>query len=179
MPHTSANIVMRSWAELLRRYHRHTAMNDIIYRALTSAHMPARLEPSGVMARDLMAFLLSHGNLGSFLCGMLTPSHLHIEVWRFMLLVLLQLGQRKNTQICYTAIEFVSVVVETSGVFRPQTLSSVKELGKRLRCQTGEDKFTYLFQRLSIAVRGNAILSWGLTAVDTFNLPFDIYLLSL
>ena len=35
--------------------------------------------------------------------------------------------------------EFVHVAMETSGVFRPQTLSFVKELGKRLRYQNGEE----------------------------------------
>ena len=47
---------------------------------------------------------------------------------------------------------FGSVAVETSGVFVPQTLSFVKELGKWLEYQTGDRKSTkYLIQFLSIA----------------------------
>ena len=53
--------------------------------------------------------------------------------------------------------------VETSGVLGPQTLSFVKELGKRLKNQTGEVKSAcYLMQRLSMAVqRGNGISVLG------------------
>ena len=54
---------------------------------------------------------------------------------------------------------FTPVTVETSGVFGPKTMSFVKEVGKRLRSQSGERKETsYLIQRLSMAVqRGNAV----------------------
>ena len=35
------------WSE--GRYHRHAAINDIVHRSLTSAKIPARLEPSGLL----------------------------------------------------------------------------------------------------------------------------------
>ena len=59
--------------------------------------------------------------------------------------------------------EFRPVAMETSGVFGVHTLGFVKELGRRLRHQTGEVKSaTYLIQRLSIAVqRGNALAVLG------------------
>ena len=59
--------------------------------------------------------------------------------------------------------EFAPIAVESSGVFGPQSLTFVKELGRRLRYQTGEEKAgTYLIQRLSIAVQqGNAISILG------------------
>ena len=59
--------------------------------------------------------------------------------------------------------EFAPIAVETSGVFGPQTLAFVKELGRRLGSHTGEEKAsTYLIQRMSIAVqRGNAISFLG------------------
>ena len=55
--------------------------------------------------------------------------------------------------------EFAPIAVEFSGVFGPQSLTFVKELGRRLRYQTGEEKAgTNLIQRLSFAVQqGNAI----------------------
>ena len=58
---------------------------------------------------------------------------------------------------------FVPVAVETSGVFGPRTLSFVRDLGRRLRRQTGEVRSTaYLIQRLSVAVQqGNAISVLG------------------
>ena len=34
------------------RHHRHSAVNDIIYRALVAAHVPSRLEPSGLYRSD-------------------------------------------------------------------------------------------------------------------------------
>ena len=49
--------------------------------------------------------------------------------------------------------EFIPVRVESSGVFGPQTLLFVKELGRKLRHQTGEERLVaYLVQPLSIAV---------------------------
>ena len=38
------------WSE--GRHHRHAEMNAIIHRALTSAGVPARLEPSGLLCSD-------------------------------------------------------------------------------------------------------------------------------
>ena len=59
--------------------------------------------------------------------------------------------------------EFAPIAVEISGVFGPQTLAFVKELGRRLGSHTGEEKAsTYLIQRMSIAVqRGNTISILG------------------
>ena len=34
------------------RHHRHAALNDIIHKALTAAHVPSRLEPTGVFRSD-------------------------------------------------------------------------------------------------------------------------------
>ena len=55
--------------------------------------------------------------------------------------------------------QFVPVAVETMGAMGPRTLLFLKELGKRMRAQTGEARLAdYLLQRLSAAVqRGNAI----------------------
>ena len=38
------------WSE--GRHHRHAAMNDIVHRALASAKVPSRLEPSGLYHAD-------------------------------------------------------------------------------------------------------------------------------
>ena len=63
----------------------------------------------------------------------------------------------------YCTHVFVPVAVESSGVFGPKSLSFVRELGRRLRDQSGEEKSsTYLIQRLSMAVqRGNALAILG------------------
>ena len=67
--------------------------------------------------------------------------------------------------------DFTPVAVETSGVFGPKTMSLIKEVEKRLRSQSGDQKATsYLIQRLSMAVqRGNAvsILEGMMTSLPT------------
>ena len=38
-----------TWSKLQEgRHYRHSALNDIVHRALTTAHIPSRLEPTGV-----------------------------------------------------------------------------------------------------------------------------------
>ena len=34
------------------RHHRHAALNDIVHMALTAAHIPSRLDPSGIFRSD-------------------------------------------------------------------------------------------------------------------------------
>ena len=57
--------------------------------------------------------------------------------------------------------QFVPVAVETMGAMGPRTLLFLKELGKRMRAQTGVARsadYIYLLRRISAAVqRGNAI----------------------
>ena len=63
------------------------------------------------------------------------------------------LKEEMYSNLCPTH-EFAPIAMESSGVFGPQSLSFAKELGRRLRYQTGEEKAgTYLIQRLSIAVQ--------------------------
>ena len=59
--------------------------------------------------------------------------------------------------------EFVPIAMESSGVLGPQSLIFVKELGRKLRYETGKEKVaTYLIQHVSIAVQqGNAISTLG------------------
>ena len=46
------------------------------------------------------------------------------------------------------------MAVETSGAIGQQSLAFLKDLGHRLRQVTGEEKsFTYLLQRVSVAVQ--------------------------
>ena len=72
-------------------------------------------------------------------------------------------GSYKSSGAKYLSLpaghQFVPVAVETMGTMGPRTLLFLKELGKRMRAQTGEARSAdYLLQRLSAAVqRGNAI----------------------
>ena len=58
---------------------------------------------------------------------------------------------------------FTPVAIETLGVFGSKTLAFVKELGRRVRRETGEEKATsHLFQCLSVATqRGNVAATMG------------------
>ena len=52
----------------------------------------------------------------------------------------------------------VSVTIETTGVFGPETMEFLREMGRRLQLVSADhNSTTYLIQRLSVAVqRGNA-----------------------
>ena len=58
---------------------------------------------------------------------------------------------------------FMPVAIETLGAFGPKTLAFVKELGRGVRRETGEEKATsHLFERLFVATqRGNAAATMG------------------
>ena len=86
------------------------------------------------MASDLTVFEWPHGN-----------SAVAVKVEG--------LKEEKYTDLLHSH-EFVPVAVETAGVFGLQTMSfAVRELGKRLRHQTVEEKSTiYLIQCLSTSV---------------------------
>ena len=55
------------------------------------------------------------------------------------------------------------VAIETSGVIGPKSLEFLKELGRRVRRQTGDERAaSFLLQRISVAVqRGNAVSILG------------------
>ena len=62
---------------------------------------------------------------------------------------------------------FTPVAVEISGVVGPQSLAFLKDLGRRMRQVTGEERsLSYLLQRVSVAVqRGNAASVLGTTGL--------------
>ena len=65
------------WSE--GRHHRHSALNDIVFRALSAAKVPSRLEPSGIYRSDgKRPDGMSIGRAESCLSGMSrTPTLLH------------------------------------------------------------------------------------------------------
>ena len=79
------------------------------------------------------------------------------QVWlvRQEPLQLKQKGRKKTKYANFNlAHTFTPVAIETSGVFGPESLSFLKDLGGRLAWVTGEEKSrTYLIQRLAMAVQ--------------------------
>ena len=150
------------------RHYRHAAINNIVYRAMSAAKIPSRLEPSGLSRSDgkrpngvsvvpwrngkLLiwdatspdTFAPSYSSLASADAGLVAARAEELKEAKYALLVPHHI--------------FTPVAIETGGVVGPQSLAFIQELGRRLELVTGDaNSFVHLLQRLSIAVqRGNA-----------------------
>ena len=113
-----------------------------LYRALISAKIPSRLEPIG-MSRT------SYRCQATCAAGKVVAAVEERKV-----------SKCANLGLAYL---FTPVAIETLGTFGPKTLAFVKELGRRVRKETGKEKATsHLFQCLSMATqRGNAAATLG------------------
>ena len=125
---------------------RHAAINSIVQRALSSAQIPSRLEPSGlsrlaVSEAGAVAVAAEKRKCDLYQC--LTTSH-----------------------------HFIPIVVETSGVIGPVAIDFINDLGNRIHVHTLEPKSrTYLLQRISVAVQwGNAVSIMGSAPTNQFEL---------
>ena len=90
------------------------------------------------------------------------------------------LAEERKKNIYYAHLDpshsFTPVAVETSGVVGPQSLAFLKDLGRRMRQVTGEERslsYLRILQRVSVAVqRGNAASVLGTTGLAVQILPF-------
>ena len=165
------------------RHPRHSALNDIIHRSLSSAHIPSRREPSGIYRSDgkrpdgisLVPWKQGKVLVWDATCpDTFAPSHLPSAAMSSGA-VAQQAEQAKRAKYAHldASHHFVPVAVETSGVLGPEALQLLQDLGHRLREATGEQRsYQFLLQRVSVAVqRGNRVavvgslggsLDWGL-----------------
>ena len=163
------------WSE--GRHHRHAALNDILHRALTSARMPSRLEPSGLYRSDgkrpdgITVVPWKNGKLlvwDATCPDTFAPSYISSATSEAGAVAALAEERKKNI---YAHLDpshsFTPVAIETSGVVGPQSLAFLKDLGRRMRQVTGEERsLSYLLQRVSVAVqRGNAASVLGTTGL--------------
>ena len=170
------------WSE--GRHHRHAAINEIVHRAISTARLPSRLEPTGLFRSDGKrpdGITLVPWRSGRLLVWDATcpdtfaPSHLASATSEpGAVAAMAELNKRakySNLNQCHI---FTPVAIETAGPFGPDTLSFLRELGYRLRQVSGEVKsFSYLQQRLSIAVqRGNAASVMGTMGVTIGSVDF-------
>ena len=155
------------------RHHRHAAINDILYRALTSARVPSRLEPSGLQRSDgkrpdgvtLIPWKNGKPLVWDATCpDTLAPSYRDIATANAGAVA----AKAEDGKVAkYLSLDpnhsFVPVAVETLGVIGPKSMAFLKDLSHRIKQRTGEVKArSYLLQRLSVAVqRGNAISVLG------------------
>ena len=150
------------WSE--GRHHRHSALNDTVFRALSAAKVPSRLEPSGIYRsdgkrRDGMSIV--PWKSGKLLVWDVTCADTFAPSYKpgAVGAVAAQVEERKCSKYSHLSSNhiFTPISIETSGSLGPKTHDFLKELGYRLRQVTGEiNSSSYLLQRLSIAVqRGN------------------------
>lgn len=161
------------------RLARHSAVNDLIKRALNSAEIPSRLEPLSLSRGDdkrpdgMSLTPWSRGKClaWDFTCpDTLAPSHLNAAV-SGPGTVAKESEERKRRK--YEDLEhsfcFVPIAIETFGALGDEALFFMQDLGERIRAVSGEPRASeFLFQRLSVAIqRGNAASVLG--TLDDFS----------
>ena len=151
------------------RLPRHTAINDIIFRALKSSATPAILEPTG-LNRDnntrpdgVTIFPFSRGKALSWdatCVNTYAECSVNATAGTAGLAAKKAEDDKRKTYFALSRTHrFEPVAIETSGVFGPTTKVIVSEIGKRISEKSGDARESmWLRQRLSIAIqRGNAI----------------------
>ena len=155
------------------RHHRHSAINDIIHRALSSARIPSRLEPSGLHRSDGKrpdGVTMVPWKCGKPLVWDATCPDTFASSYRALSTscagaVAAAAEERKLAK--YANLDqghsFTPVAIETLGVIGPKSLVFIRDLGHRIQQRTGEVRsLMYLLQRLSVAIqRGNSASVMG------------------
>ena len=148
------------------RYHRHSALNNIVHRALTTARIPSRLEPAGVSRVDgkcpdrITTVPWKQGKLlvwDATCSDTFAPSYVDDATRGAGNVATAAEARKKAKYSNLSGSRVCTSSIETSGV------AFVKELGRRLRQVTGDElSYQHLLQCLSIAVqRGNAASVMG------------------
>ena len=171
------------------RLSRHHALNDLIKRALSSAEIPSRLEPSS-LARDdgkrpdglsLIPWANGRCLVWDVTCpDTLSSSHLNAAVSGHGTVATESEERKRQKYTCLsTTYCFVPVAIETFGSLGETAIDFLRDLGRRIAKVTGERRATeFLLQRISCAIqRGNAACVLGTAADnDSDNLDDIFYL---
>ena len=157
------------------RHQRHAALNDIIKRGLSSAHVPSRLEPTGLDRSDGKrpdGVTLAPWHSGCLLVwdatclDTLAPSYrAHATQESGKVAASAEERKCEKYQGLPPGHTFTPVAIETLGAIGPKSMVFLRELGRRIRAVTDEPKSAdYLLQRISVAVQhGNSIAVQGST----------------
>lgn len=170
------------------RHIRHSTVNDLIKRALTSAEVPSRLEPVSLTRSDgkrpdgltLMPWSNGRCLVWDFTCpDTLAPSHLARAV-AGPSVVANDAEDRKHAKYACLSPQYIftPVAVETLGALGDEATAFLRDVGRRIAAVTAEPRSTqFLLQRLSIAIqRGNAACVLGTIATDGKALDDVFYL---
>ena len=155
------------------RHSTHAAMNDLLKRSLASAKIPSILEATGMARSDekrpdgtsVMPWKSGRTLVWDATCpDTFASSHVALAA-REAGLVASQAEQTKTLKYAHlnSIHHFVPVAFETSGVFGPEAMTFVKELGRRVRAETGEPcSLQFLLQGMAVAIQqGNAATVLG------------------
>ena len=148
------------------RFPRHTAINDIIFRALKSSATPAILEPTGknhgnnTRPDGINIFPFSRGKALSWDATCVkTYAESTVNITAGTADKKAEDDKRARYFALSRTYRFEPIAIETSGVFGPTTKVIVSEIGKRISEKSGDARESmWLRQKLNIAIqRGNAI----------------------
>lgn len=155
------------------RHPRHSQLNEVVWRALQRAQIPAMKEPSGLSRTDgkrpdgvtMIPWMRGRCLKWDVTSpDTLAPSHITESARKAGSAAAKAEGAKtaKYAAITLTHI-FVPLAFETLGAWGDQCKNFVQELGRRITLVTSDVRETsYLKQRLSIAIqRGNAIACRG------------------
>ena len=140
------------------RHYRHSAINDILHRALSSAKVPSRLEPTGLTRSDGKrpdGVTMIPWKNGKLLVWDATCPDTAPTSGVGAVAAMAEERKLKKYDSMSSHHIIMPVVFETLGAVGPRSLQF---LSNRIRKTTGEVKaHQYLLQQLSVAVqRGNA-----------------------
>lgn len=154
---------------------RHSSINDIIKRALTTAECPSILEPNGCSRTDgkrpdgmtLMPWSNGKPLLWDFTCTDTFALSIINKTSNTSGAAAKIAAEKKVAKYSNLLDNFLfsPVAIETTGTWDSQALQFIKDIGNRMKSITGEDRSTtFLIQRISLAIqRGNALSILGAT----------------
>ena len=151
------------------RHKRHSQLNDLIWRAIKKAQIPASKEPIGLSRSDGKrpdGATLVPWSRGKPLAWDVTVPDTYAASDMQETAIFAGAAAEKasdNKRVKYndlaTTHVFVPIAVETSGAWCSQSTQFIEDLGRRITAVTNEPlETTYLYQRFSVSLQpGNAV----------------------
>ena len=153
------------------RHQKHSNLNDIIWREVKRAQIPAVKEPVGLSRSDGKrpdgASLISWARRKALTWDVTVPdtfAHSHVDDTAILAGAPANHAATNKTSkyqhLADTNI-VVPVAIETGGAWDMQTIEFIEELSKRITAVTNEPMETqYLFQRITIAIQQSNAVSF-------------------